>query len=229
MKIIGLGHYSRVGKDMLANLLIKEIAQLDCTVVAAKRPFAWNLKIVCHSLYWWAGLKRPEFYDTPEGESARTEKLPTLGKSPVEIWVAFGNAVRDRVFDQTWIQSVFWDAVGVDVLIISDVRYHNEASAIRKRGGTLVKVVRADFGPKDTVADRALLGFDGWDYVAGPTLNTLHCDAKYLAECILDEKPIEQSAGMRRAILDQEVLPPLTPQKPTPPDIVRILEGDTAA
>lgn len=162
MKIIGLGHYSRTGKDTLANAIISH-----STRPAKKIPFAWKLKQQSHELYAWAGLREPEFYDTPAGEKLRDVVLPALGKTPVEIWVIVGNMYRDKVYIGTWIDFVLRTDHQVDLLVIPDVRYPNEVQALRTLGATLVKVVRPGFGPKDTVADKALLYYREWDYVVG--------------------------------------------------------------
>jgi len=166
MKIIGLGHYSRTGKDSLANYLIQDLRSSG--LVAKKIPFAWKLKQICHDLYAWDGLREPEFYDTPDGEKFRDIKLPTIGKTPVEIWVAMGTpAVRNNVYMDTWINFVLKSDHQADVIVIPDVRFPNEIQAVRDAGGWLAKIVRPGYGPRDTVADRALVGYDGWDAVIG--------------------------------------------------------------
>lgn len=137
-------------------------------VKVGKKPFAWKLKQVCFELYAWDGMREPEFYETPAGEPFRDIKLPTVGKTPVEIWIDMGTpAVREKVYINTWIDYLLKSDHGLDVLVIPDVRFQNEVDAIRQLGGTLVKVVRPGYGPRKSVADRALLGFDGWDYVIG--------------------------------------------------------------
>jgi hypothetical protein len=136
--------------------------------VAKKIPFAWKLKQICHDLYAWDGLREPEFYDTPDGEKFRDIKLPTIGKTPVEIWVAMGTpAVRNNVYMDTWINFVLKSDHQADVIVIPDVRFPNEVQAIRDAGGWLAKIVRPGYGPRDTVADKALVGWDGWDAVIG--------------------------------------------------------------
>ena len=169
MKIIGLGHYSRTGKDTFANALVQDITNRSGGKTRIKKiPFAWKLKDICHQLYAWDGLREAEFYDTTEGEKFRDIKLPTIGKTPVEIWVAMGTpAVREQVYSDTWIDYLLKSALGLDVLVIPDVRFPNEVAAIRQMGGTLIKVVRPGYGPRPTVADRALIGWTGWDYVIG--------------------------------------------------------------
>ncbi len=50
MKIIGLGHYSRTGKDTIANYTVDIIRELDPTLRVAKIPFATKLKQIAHEL-----------------------------------------------------------------------------------------------------------------------------------------------------------------------------------
>ena len=68
---LGFGHYSRTGKDTTANYFLD-----DYGAQAIKRSFAWKLKQICHELYAWAGLRPPEFYETPEAHSRATSSLP---------------------------------------------------------------------------------------------------------------------------------------------------------
>lgn len=210
MKIIGLGHYSRTGKDTLANSLILSAHEYRPGIRVAKRPFAWKLKEICHDLYDWAGMREPEFYDTKEGEPFRDIVLPAIGKTPVQIWVDFGTpAVRENVYDRTWIDFVL-NLSELDILIIPDVRFPNEVQAIRDKGGLLVKVVRPGYGPRPTVADRALVGFDGWDYIAGGSgrMDELQAWGSKLANWALDGPSPIQSAADRRAANSVENITP---------------------
>jgi hypothetical protein len=186
MKIIGLGHYSRTGKDSFANFLVQELSP---HLRVKKLPFAWKLKQISFELYAWDGMREPEFYETIEGAPYRDIKLPTIGKTPVEIWVALGTpAIREQVYDDTFINFVLLSDHDVDVLIIPDVRFPNETAAIHKFGGHLTKVVRPGYGPRNTVADRALIGYTGWDNVVGEvgTMESLHEHAKHYAFWLRD-------------------------------------------
>lgn len=187
MKIIGLGHYSRTGKDTFANSVVNYIQVHRKGLRVKKIPFAWKLKQICHELYAWDGLREPEFYDTPEGEKYRDIKLPTIGKTPVEIWVAMGTpAIRDQVYQPTWVDYLLKSDLGLDVLVIPDVRFPNEVAAVQDAGGTLIKIVRPGFGPRNTVADKALRGFTGWDYVLGASgdIDDLRNDAYHIGAAI---------------------------------------------
>jgi hypothetical protein len=210
MKIIGLGHYSRTGKDTFANAAVAWFGA-NSKLVAKKIPFAWKLKQICHDLYAWDGMREPEFYDTPEGEKFRDIPLPTIGKTPVEIWVAMGTpAVRENVYQRTWIDYLLKSDHQCDVLLVPDVRFPNEVSAIQELGGTIHKIVRPGYGPRNTVADKALLGFTGWDYVWGAhgDIDRLRVEAYNVAAAVagLGEWPVQTIDDKIRA-LSVEKLP----------------------
>ena len=180
MRIIGLGHYSRTGKDTLANMIVDEVRNYGKT--AKKISLAWKLKQVCYDMYRWAGMQPPEFYDTPEGETWRDIKLDRLDMTPVEVWVAVGTpAIRKNVYDRTWIDCVLLEDHAVDVLVVPDIRFQNEVDAFREEGALLAKVVRPGHEPRQTVADQALVGYDGWDLWLGGDLGMLHKQAQGLA------------------------------------------------
>lgn len=213
-RIIGLGHYSRTGKDSLANYTIEAIRELDPTVRVGKIPLAWKVKQICFELYAWDGMREPEFYDTKEGEKYRDIPLPTIGKTPVEIWVAMGTpGVRGAVYDRTWIDYLFKTDHNLDVLIVPDVRFHNECDTIRELDGLLVKVVRPGYGPRKTVADRQLLGWDGWDFIFGGTgrLFELRQHANQLARWAVGGPLPTQTAESRAYAKSVEVIEPWEP------------------
>ncbi len=181
--IVGLGHYSRTGKDTLADMLCEHLLQINPKLRVAKIPFAWKLKEICHELYGWAGLKYPTFYDIPENAHLRDVVLPEIGKTPVEIWVAMGTpAVRENVYQGTWVDYVLRGRRDLDVIIIPDVRFMNEVEAIRERDGVLVKVTRPGVEPRKTVADQAIAGYCGWDLhvVNDGTLEDLREHARHV-------------------------------------------------
>jgi len=164
MKIIGLGHVSRTGKDSLANYLL---LALKCRkITAVKRPFAWKMKHICYELYAWAGHKEPEWYDTQQGEQDRDLILPALGMTPVQLWCKFGTLAGREVYPLTWVHYAVNTPCDAEVLVCSDVRFPNEVQAIHEKGGVLVKVVRPGYGP-ETEIDKTLEDYDGWDAVVG--------------------------------------------------------------
>lgn len=171
--IIGLGHYSRTGKDTLANYLVADARAAGLT--AKKLSFAWKLKQITHELFGWAGVKPPEHYDTKDGEKDRMVRLTALeselfpdGPTVVDLWVAVGTpAFRESVYPHTWIDYALNSNHGVDLLVIPDVRFLNEVEAVRERDGWLIKVVRPGHIPRNSKADLALVGYEGWDASVG--------------------------------------------------------------
>ena len=219
MIVIGLGHYSRTGKDTTANYLIECLSEYSSSVRVLKRSLAWKLKQTCFELYAWAGMLPPEHYETKEGEKDRDIRLPLLNNmTPVEVWVAFGTlAVRNNVYDRTWLDYLFKTDHKCDVLIVPDIRFPNEADAIPETGGFSIKVVRPGYGPRKTVADRALLGYDGWDYVIGDdgSMASLRHWAARFAHFIATgkDRPV-QTGAERKAALKVECVEPWEPTVP---------------
>ena len=215
MIVVGLGHYSRTGKDTTANYLVECLSEYAPHIRVLKRSLAWKLKQITFELYGWAGMMPPEHYETKEGEKDRDVVLPALGMTPVEVWVSFGTkAVRNNVYDRTWLDYLFKTDHKCDVLLVPDIRFPNEADAIPATGGFSVKVVRPGYGPRKTVADRALVGYEGWDYVIGDegSMASLRHWASRFAHYIATgrDKPV-QTADERAKALSVEVVEPWTP------------------
>lgn len=154
---IGIGHRKRVGKDYFANLLVKELANIG--VFAPIVHFADHLKRLAHHIYAPYGLQEAAVYDRfPE---LRSVPLPLLGKTPRELWIAIGSSLA-TIHGQYWVEALFrsWTAGPV---VIADVRFPQEAQAIKDRGGLLVKV-SSPLVSKDTDgADEVLENYTGWD------------------------------------------------------------------
>ena len=183
--IIGLGHTKRVGKDTFARFLAESFYRQTGGSMC-RSSFAYKLKEVCADLYGWAGLRSPEFYETPEGEVLREVVLPVLGKSPRQIWIDFGTkAVRQQVYDRTWVDYVMKNMQHV-ANVTTDVRFPNEAEAIHDAGGYLVRITRPGFEPGNDAADQALIDYFGWDYyVDATTIDELREQAEYILGLIL--------------------------------------------
>jgi hypothetical protein len=201
MKIIGLGSYSRTGKDTFADAAINYLNSYSDIPIAKKISFAWKLKDICHQLYAWAGVRDAIFYDTPEGEKYRDMIIPELGMTPVDLWVKVGTpCFREHVYQNTWIDYVLKTNHGVEYVVIPDVRFPNEVNALRDLGATLIKVVRPGFAPRNTVSDRALLDYRGWDMVLGADgdIHNLRLDAQEVSSLIKQGKPIVQDESEKQ-------------------------------
>ncbi len=190
--IIGLGHYKRTGKNAFAKFL-RDALQAHCQVRITS--FASKLKQICHDLYGWAGLREESFYETEPGASLREVVLPDIGKSPRQIWIDFGTpAVREHVYEPTWRDYILKQPSKCDVLIITDVRFPNEAEGIKATGGKLIKIERPGYAPGLDVADQALIRYTGWDQIViALNLDELQTAAQRLAVEIIQTFPRQVS------------------------------------
>lgn len=86
---------------------------------------------------------------------------------------------RNQLHENVWVNSLFADylptyntkhPITVDTApkwIITDVRFPNEAEAIKKRGGILIRVNNPDYLPYENehLSETALDSYDGFDYI----------------------------------------------------------------
>ena len=162
MQIIGFGHRRRVGKDTAAKFLITFLRQEGKYNHIMKAGFADKLKSQCCELYRWAGLMPGDWYEEPGNEHMKDTILPAIGKSPRQIWIEYGQFVR-QIYPGTWTHFLF-NRNGVDLLVVKDVRKVDEAEGILEAGGFCVRVDRPDVPISDDVVDTALDGWDHWTY-----------------------------------------------------------------
>lgn len=155
--IVAFGHRSAVGKDTSVKFLSTLLSTRGKKVQHVS--FAAPLKEVCFTLYGWAGLKRGVHYENHRED--RDKVIPHLNMTPVEIWVAVGNKLRE-VYEPTWIDLTLRTQYKADFLFISDLRYPNEIAAVQELGGYYYKVNNTRAPIRDTTADNALQGFADW-------------------------------------------------------------------
>ncbi len=73
-------------------------------------------------------------------------------------------AMRDNVHPDTWVNALFANYnPKKDFWIITDLRFINEASAIKKLGGFLIRVNRPGVDNIDHISETMLDDFDGFD------------------------------------------------------------------
>ncbi|HDZ14085.1 hypothetical protein LCGC14_0646510 [marine sediment metagenome] len=162
-KIIAFGHQKGVGKSTAAKFLDTYIRTTRPELRVKSNAFAGKLKDISFQLFGWAGLQRGIYYETHYEEKEIV--LPQIGKSPRDIWIAVGNKMRE-IDPNVWLKNALI-CPNCDIIIISDLRFLNEAEYIKKQGGVLVKITRtlSNLGTDD--AETSLLAYDGWDFKMG--------------------------------------------------------------
>jgi hypothetical protein len=156
MKVIAFGHKRRVGKNKACELLNSYLRTKGSSLQIQTASFAYSLKKTCDDLF---NTGTPEYYETYPKH--KEDVLKHLDKSPREVWIEFGNYARS-IDSLVWIRKVFKDYKNTDILLISDLRYPNEAKYIKSIGGYNILLDR-DVPKTDDVADTALDGWNGWD------------------------------------------------------------------
>lgn len=139
-KLIGICGYAGAGKDTLASILVEQGFK--------KGSFAKPLKDAVSAIFGWdrellEGLTKEsrEFR-----EKVDTQWSTIMGRdiTPRYMMQYFGTEIcRDMIHKEIWINSFknrYFNST--DSIVISDVRFVNEAVAIKQMGGKLIYIYR---------------------------------------------------------------------------------------
>ncbi len=142
--IIGLAGYARVGKDTLADLLVEKHG-------FEKRSFAQPMREALYAL-------NPMVIGDGHGHTLPLQavidiygwdnyKESVYGPEIRGLMQRFGTEVaRKQWGEDFWIKQAL--AVDLDKdIVFSDVRFENEAHAIRRAGGIVIRLKRDDISP----------------------------------------------------------------------------------
>lgn len=135
--LIGLAGPAFSGKDTFAEAVQK--TEEDVHIYAMALP----LKLGAMALF---GFSHAQVF-TPEGKE---EIDPIWGKSPRYFLQDLGTEVfRDRYGPDFWIKRAEKElqAVRNKIVIITDIRFENEAAWVRSRGGTVIHIRRPGVAP----------------------------------------------------------------------------------
>ena len=145
VRIIGIGHKARHGKDVTANAILEKLERS-----AKKYSFADDLKAFARVL----GMRSK---DGPLLQALGTNVLRRLNS---DIWI---ECLYTRLQEEQ-----------PTTAIISDVRFPNEAQFIKDLGGIMIRVDRynpddtlfiSPDRPADHPSETALDGYKDWDFI----------------------------------------------------------------
>lgn len=150
--VVGLGHRARAGKDSVASVLcgsyrFTRLSFAESLKAAACEIFGWDRRHVDGEL--------KEVVDGYWGFSPRWA-LQRLGTE----------AVRNVIGTETWVKSAMLRiARRGPRVVITDVRFPNEADAILGLGGEVWRVDRPGLPPAEHVSETGLLDYGRWSAV----------------------------------------------------------------
>jgi hypothetical protein len=133
--LVGLAGYARAGKDTLADYLVAQKGFV-------KVSFAENLREFARAVDPFLSKDIKESYAELISSLGYEEakKLPQVRLFLINI----GESMRNIIDPKIWIKTI---SLSAPKIVVSDVRYPNEAKFLQKLGGVVIKIVRKDNQP----------------------------------------------------------------------------------
>jgi hypothetical protein len=173
--IIGISGYSGSGKDLVGTI-IQEISLNKWHI----KKWAGKLKTIASILTGIPveNFEDQEFKKTLLGPEWGTVKDIPLNGVPVFADIQFNSlmtvrdflqklgtdAIRDSLHENTWVNATMIDYTAESNWIITDTRFPNEAEAIKKAGGIVVRINRPGVQPINPHPSETSL--DDWNFDA---------------------------------------------------------------
>jgi hypothetical protein len=189
--IIGIGGKAQAGKDTTAMMLQTLIPFPNVTW-----DMYWNSDIVFtydHFVVHYADLLKEVSqdmlnmpFDNFNSQEVKQSKIEWLDMTVREFLQKFGTAVRKEIDPDFWVKALF-NVYNDANIIVADVRFPNEAEAVKERGGILIRINRPGAGAGNHISETALDNYDGWDYVIENT-GTLEDLYNKVKEIVIDLK-----------------------------------------
>ena len=138
MKLIGITGKKRTGKDTAAATL-----SVECGY--DRFAFASLLKAMTYSLLARLGIDPQTAYKMVDGDLKEMPCPQLCGKHTRWVMQTLGTEWGRKCIDENfWVRATLRAASSADKAVISDVRFANEAQAIRDAGGRVVRLLRGN-------------------------------------------------------------------------------------
>lgn len=129
--LIGIAGRARSGKDTVANFIIAAIGGYRYSFADPIRAMLAPLGVDMNDPYW---------------QARKEDVIPAIGVSPRRMMQTLGTEWgRNLINPDLWLvmahQRLLRNGPG---MVISDVRFENEAAWIRKHGGRIIHVIRPE-------------------------------------------------------------------------------------
>lgn len=168
MTIIGIGHQARVGKDVAASALTRDLGFVRVGFADKLKELALSSDpiVTSSAMTTNVGAGRGRFTWAVSGLG--WDEAKALYPEVRGYLQRLGTAARDVFGPDFWIDQVFAGIGDDEDVVISDVRYRNEAERIQEEGGIVIKIHRpgvAGVHHADHASEKDLADWDGWDAV----------------------------------------------------------------
>lgn len=153
--IIGLSGYARSGKDTVAGMLMG-IHGYERVAFADKiKDLLWEMDpLIMHGDI---PFRLQDIIESKGWETAKTE-YPEVRRLLQDLGVG-GRKLLD---DSVWITSALRQFGETDKIVVTDVRFKNEATMIKLLGGQVWRINRINVGPaNDHISEHDL---DDWEF-----------------------------------------------------------------
>lgn len=150
--LIGLSGKKRSGKNTVSQFMMEWAA--DYNVPAKQQAFADKLKISAARAFGISEIDAINFCEDLKESGSISVKSSNFNfeVSGRQFLQWYGTEAHRQVFDDRfWIQQLLPDQIDHEnqLIVITDVRFENEAEAIRVAGGDIIRVVRMDADGED--------------------------------------------------------------------------------
>ena len=148
---IGLIGYSQSGKDTIASILVEKYGYTRVAFADKIREFLYDLNpmVACSPTGYLQDLINLVGWDDAKQEPQVRKLLQNLG-----------NAARKTIDENVWVTLALGNIDTNQRVVITDVRFENEAMMIKLMGGQLWRVKRIGVGPvNDHVSESELEGY----------------------------------------------------------------------
>lgn len=178
--IIGIGHAKRVGKDTAAEALVRDLGFVRISFADPLKALAFEADPLVTSgtrtVNTHIGHGRMQWVvQGLGGWDAAKDTYPEVRRFLEKL----GAGAR-KVFGETfWLNMALEQAKQHENVVFSDVRYENEADAIKAAGGKVIRIDRPGFEPGGEV-DTLLVGYE-FDHVLKNTSSVADLQAEIVA------------------------------------------------
>jgi len=150
-EVIGLTGYAQSGKDTVASILVERYGYRRIAFADKIRDFLYGINpmVACSPTGYLQDLVNLVGWDSAKQEPQVRRLLQDLGIS-----------ARELLDENIWITSALGKVNSGDRIVITDVRFENEAMMIKHLGGQLWRVKRVGVGPvNEHVSESELDGY----------------------------------------------------------------------